>query len=303
MNLPNWARGSLLVLFGAFLWGTLVVFTKGASHLEPMSVATLRAGMAALGCFLWFGLKAPAVLKVRLRTLALLAVYGGVTAAFLYGGFTVALRYLSVATAEVIFFTFPLFTTLAGIFVLRERPAASQILACFLIIVGVFSMTALTGRDAAQAAFPLPGIAAAVISLVGMTLQSLVGRKNARKNWLPTETLFSYAQLFGFLWLALYKSLTSGWGDIAAIAPGSWLLLCYMGFVSTLMGYGAYNLGLRYIEAATASMLASFEMVTAVALAALFLGTPPTAGEIVGCIVILAALVLGTRSAKHQGSA
>lgn len=301
MSLPNWAKGSLLVLFGAFLWGTLVVFTKGAAHLQPMTVATVRAGMAALGCFLWFGLKNPRILKVDGRTLFLLFLYGGATAGFLYGGFTVALSYLSVATSEVIFFTFPLFTTLAGVVFLKERPTGAQLLSCLLIIVGVFSMTALTGEEN-KASFPFWGVAAAVLSLLGMTIQSLVGRKNAQKNWLPTEALFSYAQLFGFVWMALYKSLTTGWGDIPSVTPASWLLLCYMGFVSTLFGYGAYNLGLRYISAATASMLASFEMITAVTLTALFLKIIPTTAEVVGCAVILVALTLSTRSAKQQAA-
>lgn len=300
INLPNWAKGSFLVLFGAFLWGTLVVVTKGATHLQPMTVATVRAGMAALGCFLWFGLTRPSLLKVNMRAFVLLLIYGGATAGFLYGGFTVALSYLSVATSEIIFFTFPLFTTLAGAVFLKERPSAMQVFSCFLIIAGVVSMTALTEGKSEAVSFPLRGVAAAVLSLLGMTIQSLVGRKNAQQNWLPTETLFSYAQLFGFLWMALYKTTTTGWGDLPHISSSSWLLLSYMGFISTLLGYGAYNLGLRYISASTASMLASFEMVTAVTLAAIALNAIPSSGEIAGCIIILAALALSTQTARRQ---
>lgn len=275
--------------------------TKGATHLQPLTVATVRAGMAALGCFLWFGLSAPRVLKVGNRALWGLFLYGGVTVAFLYGGFTVALSYLSVATCEVIFFTFPLFTTLAGAVFLKERPSVAQIVACLMIIAGVFCMTALT--EAGSATYPFRGVLGAVLALLGMTIQSIVGRKNAQVNWLPTSALFSYAQLFGFVWMALYKTLTTGWGDVASIEPSSWLLLCYMGFISTLIGYGAYNLGLRFISAATASMLASFEMIVAVTLAALALGTVPSTGELLGCAMILCALVLSTRSPKRRTAA
>jgi drug/metabolite transporter (DMT)-like permease len=295
----------LLVLFGAFLWGTLVVVTKGASHLDPLTVAATRCAMSALGCFAWFGVRSPRLLRAGPRTLFRLFLYGGATCAFMYGGFTVALRFLSVAACEVIFYTFPLFTTVLGIFVLKERPAAAQVFACVLIVAGVFLMTSLTGpeEDSPRAALPLAGVAAAVLSMSGMTIQSLVGRGNAQRGWLPAETLFSYAHLFGLLWLVLCKSATTGWADLARVSPASWLLLAYMGFVATLMGYGAYNLGLRYVSAATASMLASFEMVTAVVLAAAVLGTVPARGEIAGCLVILAALALGTRGAASGGAA
>ncbi len=303
MRLPDWLKGSLLVLFGAFLWGTLVVATKGATQLQPQTVATVRAGLAALGCFLWFGFASPRILMVGPRAFFFLLFYGGATAGFMYVGFTVALTYLSVATCEIIFYTFPLFTTLLGALILKERPTGMQIFACILIIVGVGCMTALTDPRNAQASWPLWGVAAASFSMVGMTIQSLVARKNARENRLPTATLFAWAQLFGFFWIVLYKSLTTGWSDLPHITPASWLLLAYMGFVTTLLGYGAYNLGLRYISAATASMLASFEMVVAVLLAAALLKAIPSTGEIAGCLVILAALVLSARSAKRGTTA
>jgi drug/metabolite transporter (DMT)-like permease len=298
----------LLVLFGAFLWGTLVVVTKGASHLDPLTVAVMRCAMAALGCFAWFGFRNPRLLRVgpgsRAMPLFCLFLYGGATCAFMYAGFTIALRTLSVAACEVIFYTFPLFTTFLGIFVLRERPSAAQVFACVLIVSGVFLMTSLSGPggSAPRAALPLAGVAGAALSMLGMTIQSLVGRGNAKKGWLPVETLFSYAHLFGLFWIVLCKSVFSGWGDLPRISAASWLLLAYMGFITTLLGYGAYNLGLRYVSAATASMLASFEMVTAVVLDAAVLKTVPTRGEIVGCLVILAALALGTRGAGSSGA-
>lgn len=303
MRLPDWLKGSLLVLFGAFLWGTLVVATKGATQLQPLTVATVRAGLAALGCFLWFGFRDPRILKVDSRALFFLLLYGGATAGFMYAGFTIALSYLSVATSEIIFYTFPLFTTLLGAFILKERPTGMQVFACILIIVGVVSMTALTDAESVQTSWPFWGVAAATLSMAGMTIQSLVARKNARENWLPTETLFAWAQLFGFIWIALYKSLTTGWSDLPHVTSSSWLLLCYMGFVTTLLGYGAYNLGLRYISAATASMLASFEMIVAVLLAAVLLKAIPSAGEIAGCVIILVALVMSARSARRETTA
>lgn len=301
MKLPDWLKGSLLVLFGAFLWGTLVVATKGATYLQPLTVATVRAALAACGCFVWFGITNPRMLKVSPRVFVLLFFYGA-SPACMYAGFTIAMTYLSVAAGEVIFYTFPLFTTIIGIFYLKERPTGMQVLACVLIIVGVVCMAVMTDEANVQTSLPFWGVFTATLSMAGMTVQSLIGRKNARENWIPVQTLFTWAQFFGFVWLALAKSLMTGWSDVPSVTPSSWLLLAYMGLISTLIGYGSYNLGLRYIKAATAGMLASFEMITAVLLATVILGTFPSRGEVVGCVIILIALVLSARSAQSQNA-
>ena len=300
--ISNWAKGSSLVLFGAFLWGTLVVFTKGAAHLEPTTVAVVRGALSTGACFLWLGITKPHILKIESRMFFPL-FFCGLPAACMYMGFTIALKTLSVATCEIIFFTFPLFTTVLGIFILKERPTALQVVACFLILAGVVCMTVLPeGHSEGDTPPSVVGFIGATLSMSGMTAQSLIGRRNAQKNWLSTETLFAYTQLFAFFWMVPYKALTAGWGDLPDILPASWLLMAYMGIIATFLAYGAYNLGLRYIHASTASMLASFEMVTAVTLAAAALGTWPTAGELVGCIVILTALVLSSQSARKQSA-
>lgn len=299
--MPNWLKGSALVLFGAFLWGTLAAFSKEASSLHPVTGAVVRAALAALGCFAWFGVRNPDVLKVGLKDLALLFVYGGASAGFLYSGFMTALTYLSVAATEVIFYTFPLFTTFFGSLLLRERPTVMQILSGILILAGVLCMALLTDSGT-KTSFPLPGLIAAMLSVLGMTVQSLTMRWNGRSGWLRPWTLFSWAQFFAFVWLALYKSLTLGWADLPSLSGASWGLLLYLGFVVTLLGYGAYNLGLRYVRASTGSMLASFELVTAVVLSVILFHAIPSTGETLGCIIILIALVMSARGAQSNAS-
>jgi len=296
--LSYWLKGSALVLLGAFLWGTLAAFSKEASSLHPLTGATIRAGLAASGCFLWFGVRDLEILKVRLKDLIILFFYGGASAGFLYGGFMTALTYLSVAATEVIFFTFPLFTMFFGALILKERPSTMQVIAGILILIGVLSMATLTDSETTASSFPLPGVIAALLSVTGMTVQSLTMRWNGKTGWLQPWTLFSWAQFFAFIWLVFYKTLTTGWGDIPGLSGTLWGLLLYLGFVATLLGYGAYNLGLRYIRASTGSMLASFELITAVALAALLFQRVPSTGEILGCLIILVALVLSARGAQ-----
>ena len=289
-----------MVLLGAFLWGTMVVFTKGASHLMPLTIATVRVALSTASGFLFFSLRKPSMLRIDLKDLRLVWFFGGFSVAFLYGGFTLALRTLSVATTEVIFFTFPLFTTLGGALLFREWPSPLQVLAGFVILSGVACMTLMTGGEAESTSQrSAVGLGAAVLSVVGMTMQSLTSRWNGREKRLPPWTFFIWMQASGLFWLALAKTFLEGWGDLPTVSFDSWLLLLYLGVVTTFLGYGVYNLGLTFIRASTASMLASFELVTAVTLAAVILKTPPSRGELWGCVIILVGLCLSARGASE----
>ena len=76
----------------------------------------------------------------------------------------------------VIFFTFPLFTMFFGALILKERPSTMQVIAGILILIGVLSMATLTDSETTASSFPLPGVIAALLSVTGMTVQSLTMR-------------------------------------------------------------------------------------------------------------------------------
>ena len=299
--LPDWLKGSLFVLFGAFLWGTLVTISKGAAQIPPLTIAFMRVVLASLGCLVWFGIRNPSILKIKMKDAAWLFVYGCVATSFTYGGFTVALRHLSVAACEVIFYTFPLFAALGSAVFLKERPTVTQIVSGLTLLFGVFCMAALT-ETPHEEAYPLIGLVTVGLSVFGITVQSLVGRWNGKAGYMPAWSLFCWAQFSAVFWIGLAKTIFEGWGDMASISGPSWLVLAYLGFVATILGYGMYNYGLRWVSAPTGSLLASFELVTAVILSAAVLGNIPSFGEVLGCAIVLFALALSAWSARASGA-
>lgn len=73
---------------------------------------------------------------------------------------------------------------------------------------------------------------------------------------------------------------------------GNWISIAYAGILSMGAAYGMQILGQRDVEPATASLIMSMEAVFAVLCGALFLKETMTPWEIVGCVLLLIAVVL-----------
>ncbi|HBG14844.1 MAG TPA: hypothetical protein DDW96_05950, partial [Synergistaceae bacterium] len=110
-----------------------------------------------------------------------------------------------------------------------------------------------------------------------MSLYSLFGRLSAQTGFIPQTTLFFYMQVFGLAWLSLLKTFTTGWGDMVFITAAQMVWILYVGLVGSMIGYSVYFYGLRTIQASTASIVSSIEIVTAFTLSAGLPGVAPTA--------------------------
>ncbi len=72
----------------------------------------------------------------------------------------------------------------------------------------------------------------------------------------------------------------------------AWVPIVYCGLVSGCIGYTLQILGQKYTDPTSASLLMSLESVFAVLTGALFLGERMSPREIVGCVVMFAAVIL-----------
>ncbi|MGD9666717.1 MAG: EamA family transporter, partial [Synergistaceae bacterium] len=60
------------------------------------------------------------------------------------------------------------------------------------------------------------------------------------------------------------------------------------------LAYGLFYTALKYLPAATVSLLCTLEIVVAVGLTSLLLNQPPSMQEIIGCSIIIVAIVCAT---------
>jgi len=291
----------LAILAAGVLWGTLSPAGKrlGMLGTDMLTVGFLRAVIMTfgVGCFLVF--YNPRYFRLNRKQFFQIALLSGPCMVGIYAGFFFALQYLSVPMTLVIFFTHPLLTTLGSLIITREPPNRYQVAGALLTLVGV-AVAVYPSEGSLFAAIHPVGLAWCLFSAVGISLLSLFGRLSAQTGFISQPSLFFYFQLFAVAWLALVKTLSTGWGDISTltIPQVEWIL--YVGFIGSMFGYSLYFYSLRTIQASTASIVSSIEIVTAFFLSSIMFGQPPALREMAGAFLIIMAIILVSRTSPAR---
>ncbi|MEA3508107.1 MAG: DMT family transporter [Synergistota bacterium] len=283
----------LAILVAGVLWGTLSPAGKHLSNLgtDMLTVAFLRAVIMSCGVSAFLVFRLPSAFRVTRKQFLQLSVISGICIVGIYAGFFFALQYQSVPLTVVIFFTHPLLTALGALFITREKPSRYQVGGAMLTLLGVVVAVLPTGGGFSETIHPL-GLFWCLFSALAMALYSLVGRLSSQTGFVSQPTLFCYVQIIAVAWLALIKTASTGWADLPALSMEQLGWILYIGLFASMFSYSMYFYSLRTIQAPTASVVSSIEIVTAFSLSALLLSRPPAPREIVGAVLIIMAIIL-----------
>jgi DME family drug/metabolite transporter len=280
--------GALMVIGAAVLWGSLglfgrLAFDHGAS---PLQVGSVRAALAFLGV-LPLALLRPRSLRVRPRHLPLLLGYGAIGVGFFYYIYLVAVDRLPLAVAAALLYTAPAFVV-ALAWALRWEPVRPRrLVPLAMVLAGAFLVTgAFRSLDTIDSA----GIAAGLASGLAYALYTVLGKRiRAHYDVLPT-ILFAYG--IGALVLALVEP---PW-PVFIEHPDAIPVLLLMGLGPTLLAALLFYAGIHWIDASTASMLATIEPVVAALIGLAWLGETLPGSTVAGTALILGAAILLRRA-------
>ncbi|WP_281745670.1 DMT family transporter [Thermanaerovibrio acidaminovorans] len=297
-------KGVSLILLAGFLWGTMSPVGKflAQAGTDTMTIVFSRALLAGLASALFMAWRAPHLLRLKPSQVPLICFYALFGVSAMYCGFFMALNFLSVALTEVIFFSYPILIVLLSPMVTGERAGGAEVLGATLILVAVV-VAVLPSLPSGGAPLSLEGLGWAALSALGMTFYSLLARAAARGGRVPQGTLFVYGMLFGAVIMGTGKGISSGWGDLARLGLGQVGWILYLSLVATLVGYGAFYLGLRHVTAATAGVIGTVELVTAFALSRFVLGQPVGLNELAAGTLIILSISLVSLRKGSAGSA
>ena len=297
-------KGILCVIAASFIWGTMGPAGKSLAMLgtDMGSVAWSRAlfMLSGFGVYLFF--RDRSAFRINRRQAVFLALFGLFGTYGMYAGFFRALQHLSVALNEVVIATYPLMTSLGAVLVNKEPLSAKKIAMALLSMAGILI-----------AVYPSLGFGADSISGIGlfwafaaavaMASYSLFGRLSAQSGFVSQGTLLLYSQVFGLFWLTLDKTFGTGWGDLCFLTARQFSLMLYLGLFASVGGWALYFFGLRTVPASTASIIGMNEVVTAMLIAALWLGQAPSWNEIAGAAIILCAVFAASREPMSRDAA
>lgn len=282
--------GFLCILAAAVGFGSMPIFAKiaYANGVELASMLFLRFALAAAAMAAIMRLHA--LPWPRGRNLYLLMAMGGVGyvgQAFCYFA---ALQYASAGLTALLLYLYPAIVTVLSALLARRRLSSMRLLAVGAALLG--SALAVGGSLEGQLAGILLGVGAALIYSVYI----LVGeRVTQAAGAIPSASvvMLSAAAVYGAMMLASGTPLPG--------APGAWLAVACIALFSTVIAVVAFFAGMARLGAADAATLSTLEPVFTVLLAASFLGEAIGGTQLVGGIVILAAVVVLARSGGQGG--
>ena len=313
---PNYLHkfAPIFVILAAIFWGILVVFVRafGKADFGSMEIVTMRVYTSVIFAWIMFlifdhssqqktrksiqdSTKTQTTTQKRfhLRDSWCFIGTGLVSIVFFSYCYFRNVEVSSAAVAAILMYTSPIFVTLLSALLFKEKFTKIKGLALILAIIGCALVSGITSILTPAS---LPGLLLGLGSGIGYALYSIFGRFALNKGYTP---FFVTAMTFTFACVGVLPFV-----NIVALAtklinePKYILLALIMGLVGSCTPFALYTLGLRYMEASKAAILATLEPIVTALVGTFFYKEPIDIFIIIGIAMVLTAGILCSRPEK-----
>lgn len=266
----------------------IFVRTLAGFGFSSVQIACLRIIFGALLFVNFAGIFRRDFLRIHLKDCWLFACMGIVSMLLFTVCYFTVIRLSSLSTAAILLYTSPIWVMLFSAVCFREAITPRKLLAAAL----AFGGCALVSGLGAGSSLSVGVIVLGLLSAVGYGLYSIFGTLALRRY--PPLTVTTYAFLFG----AVGTVFLCHPAQVVRIIAGSancWGLLGLIlltAFVTAVLPYLLYTLGLSCMNASTAAIMASIEPVVATSAGAVVFSEALSLPAAVGICLVLAAIVL-----------
>lgn len=202
-----------------------------------------------------------------------------------------AFTYTSVAVATMCYYMAPIFVSLVCM-VRGEKITLQKGLCTIAAFVGMLLVSGMLRSE-------ISGIRGILLGLLGAVMYATIVLLNKGFREI-SGTDRTMAQLAASILALLPYVLLKGELTALSFAPRDLLILFTMGFVHTGLAYVLYFGAIAYVSAQTASMLSYIDPVVAVLLSVTVLAEPMGFDTMIGCVIVLAALILAEIEPKKR---
>jgi drug/metabolite transporter (DMT)-like permease len=273
--------------------GTITKHLVQAYGLQPLTVAAMRMTLAVPMLFGLLAVLDRKLLRIEARDIPFFLLFGLIPVAGFQACWAYAVSLIDVGVATVLNYTSPAWAVIFAWPLLGERLNRRKGLALLLTAAGVALIVRIF--DAQFLSLNMAGLLWGMGSGLTYGLYGIFGRRALQRYsfW----TVITYAFAAGALFLLATQSV--GRIRSAFAQPGAALWLVVLALLPSVVGYGLYTFGLRYLEATVAAILATVEPVMATLWAVIFLGESLTWPQVIGgALVIAGVIVLQQRNGR-----
>jgi drug/metabolite transporter (DMT)-like permease len=282
-------RGYAMVVAAAVCWGIMANVAKLLFRdrgVDPLILVVIRADLAALTLLATLAVVRPALLRIgRQDALAVIAVGLGGLAINNYFYFQ-ALHLTSVATAILLQYQAPILVALYTVLVQRQRLPGRLLLALAVAVVGC--VLVVRAYDLAALRLNLLGVAAGLATACAFAFYILASQ--AALKTLDAWTLLTYAYLSaGVVW----SFVLPPWKIVAhGFEPATWGAFLAVATIGTVLPFGLFISGLRFLPPTQASIVSMLEPVVASLAAYAILGETLLPLQVLGGALVLAGVLV-----------
>jgi len=270
-------------------------FPPPGIEMDPAVLSGLRALFAAGILIIYLAVARRGELKVSVSRLPFLIVFGVLGLAMVHFAYFKAISYTNVATAILLEYLAPVIVLVVSVVFLKERLTWTLPLGVALSVTGCALFVGAIGGDGL--AVSPEGIAWGLAAAGFFAGYSLMG------DWGSTRfspwTLLAYGLLFAAIFWLIYL------GPRTVVAPLDdptvLVAVILMAVVSTIIPFGAFLAALHYIDPTRALVTSTLEPVIAGVAAFALFGESFSSTQLMGAVLVLAAIVLVQRpAAVHE---
>jgi drug/metabolite transporter (DMT)-like permease len=299
----------LAICFAILAVSTASIFIRFAQpYTSSLAIATWRLVLATLGLAPFALLRHSAELSRLSRRDLVLGLLSGLFLALHFATWITSFEYTTVASAVVLVSTIPLWVALLSPFLLKEPLTGIAVIGIALTLAG----SALVGLSDAcvwsSSGLACPPLADFVrgkaflgdlLALTGGVMGAgylLIGRRLR-----GVISLVPYIFLvYGVAGAVLLVAALGAGIKLVGFPPQAYLWLILLALIPQLLGHSTFNWALRYLSATYVSITLLGEPIGATILAYFLLKETPSILKIIGAILILAGIILASRSAGGQ---
>ena len=280
----------VFVLAAGTLWGLMGIFVRklGTYGFSSLQIACLRILFGAALFLAITGIFRRELLKIRLRDVGLFLGMGLLSLLLFTVCYFTTINLASLSVAAILLYTSPIWVMLLSAVCFREKITGRKLLCAAMAFGGC---VLVSGIGSAASLSPVV-IVTGLMSAVGYGLYSIFGTFALRKYQPLTVT--TYAFLFGAAGAAILCK-PAEIVTVISTAPnpaGLVLFLIVTAFVTAVLPYLLYTVGLSHMRASAAAIMASIEPVVATAAGALVFGEGLTIPAFAGIALVLGAIVV-----------
>ena len=277
---PDTDRGQIAVALAAVVWSTAGVLQRQLSVDVATQVAG-RALFAALAVAAYVAVVDRGRVRAACRSVGVAGIAFAASVAVASGSFIVALNHASVAQVLFIQSIAPVLAALLGRTVLGEPVSARTTIAMAVALLGVGVMVGSPGGGS------LLGDGLSVLMALGFAVSIVIARHRRDVSMAPATALAQVFLLVVAGPIALAGHVSIGAPDVA------WLAVFGAGQIG--LGMILLTIGARLIPAAQVALISLLEVVLGPLWVWLADGEKPSAGTLIGGVIVVAAVVLQAR--------